>query len=64
MNSQPDKEVHRMRSGRVLRAKPLSPWSWGRMRCVTLPVCRCVHQPGDSLDHILLGFYGGLIVWA
>ena len=42
----------------------LSPWSWGRMRCVTLPVCRCVHQPGDSLDHILLGFYGGLIVWA
>ena len=37
----------------------LSPWSCG---CVTFLVHGCVHQPGSSLEPILLIFYGGFLM--
>ena len=50
-DEQPDKEIHRARSGRVPSAGALSLWSW-----VHHPP-GCVHQPRSSLNPILLGFF-------
>ena len=54
MDDQPD-EMHRARSGRVLRAGTSVPEELG---FITLQVCECVHRPGSFLDSVLWGFYG------
>ena len=60
-DEQPDKEIPRVSSGRVLDAGASVPVELG---CITSLVQGCVHQPGSSLNPLLLGFYGGFITWA
>ena len=55
-DEQPDKEIHRAGSGRVLNIGASVPME---LRCVTLPVW-CVYQPENS-PNLLLGFYGGFL---
>ena len=52
-DEQPDEEIHRVRSGRVLSIRALVLWSWG---CVTLLAHRYVHQPRSSLNPVTWGF--------
>ena len=53
-DEQPVEEIHRVRPGGVLSVAGASdPMELG---CTTLPVCGCVHQPGSSLNALLLGF--------
>ena len=43
-DEQPDKEIPRVRSGRVLSTGHLSPWRW------VCPWGGCAHQPRSSPD--------------
>ena len=49
---EPDEETFRVRSGRAPGT--------GDVGHITLLVHGCVHQPGNSLYHLLLGFWGFL----
>ena len=53
MNEQPDEEIHRVRSGRVLRAGASVPVELGSMW-----ICS---PCGSFLSLIQLGFYGGFL---
>lgn len=56
--AQPDEELHRVR---VLSTEASVPVELG---CITLPGHGCLHQPGGSLNPMLLGPYGGLVTKA
>lgn len=51
VDEQPDEEVHKTRSGRVLSTGASIP-----VELSTRPTCGCVHQAGSSLNTIPLGF--------
>ena len=53
MCEQPDEELHRLKSRKVPSAGASVPMELG---CMTLLSCRCVDQPRNSLNPILLGF--------
>lgn len=53
-----DGERYRVKSGRVLSPGASVPMELG---CIILPVCGCVHQPGDSPNPMLLGCYRGFL---
>lgn len=55
IDEKPDKEMQKVRSGRILSTKASVPMY---LECQ----CGCVHLPGGSLNAILLGFYGGFIM--
>lgn len=58
---QPDEERYSGRSGR--RSAPSTGASVPtELSCVILPACGCIHQPGSSLDPILIIFYGGFLI--
>ena len=52
IDEQSDEEIHKVKSGRVLISRPLSPWSWG----VSPSQCAWLHQLGSSIKPVLLGF--------
>ena len=55
---QPDEEIDRARSGRVLSSgASVHVELW----CITLLVGGCAHPPGSSPNLTLLGFYGGFL---
>lgn len=54
-DEQPEEEIHRVRSARVLSAGTSVPTG------VTLLVCGCVRQSGSSLNPTLLGFHTGFL---
>ena len=60
MNSQMKSYIRRSLGGSWVQ-ELLSPVGLG---CVTLSVHGCVHQPGSSLNPILLRFFGGFITQA
>ena len=51
VDKQPDEELHKTRSGRVLSIRASIP-----VELSNLPACGCVHQSGSSLNPIPLGF--------
>ena len=51
---QPDEEIRKAKSGRVLSTESLSPWRWGASPFLS----GCVHSSGGSLKPLLLGVYG------
>lgn len=55
---QPNEELHRVRSGRVLGTGASVPMVLG---CSTVPVLGYVYQSSSSPDPIPLRFYGGFI---
>lgn len=55
---QSDEEIHRVRCGDSHMQELLSPWNWG----VLFSRCGCVHQDGNSANHLLLlGLYRGFL---
>ena len=55
-NEQLGEEINRTRFGRVWSTGTSVPVQFG---CVPLPVRGFIYPPGNSLNSILLGFYGG-----
>lgn len=49
-------KIHRVKSGKVLSLAASVPVE---LRFVILPSMWVCHQPGSSLNPMLLGFYGG-----
>ena len=58
VDEQPDEEIHRKRSGRVLSSGASVPLELG---CVTLLVWMCSTNV-EALNPLLLGFYGGFLM--
>ena len=61
IDEEPDEEIYKTRSGRVPSTGASVPVKLG---CIALLVLGYVHQPGSSLNTILLGFFGGLLIQA